>query len=245
MALDGAAPPEIKGLADVRFAQFSDDARRAVVIDFDEPITARQTQEKRTMNFNATPSLGIDQKSVAFAEAAQKRANEKNIPYGQALTEIYADDRAAKRIVQLSEAVAFVPGSVARAEAATELAAERGISFGEALGEVAHLDFADAAPPFVRQDGAKREVLIAAVQEGQVVLNAGTAAGLKVGDVLSVQRLNREITDPATGSSLRKIYLPVGDVQITKLDDLSADAEGTSGGGFKVGDVATVASRGD
>ena len=41
--------------------------------------------------------------------------------------------------------------------------------------------------------------LVAAVDGGQIVLNVGAKAGLKVGDQLNVERVTREIKDPATG----------------------------------------------
>src|SRR6266446_785967 len=41
------------------------------------------------------------------------------------------------------------------------------------------------------------EGLVAAVDGGQVILNVGAKAGVKVGDQLSVERVSREIKDPA------------------------------------------------
>ena len=95
-----------------------------------------------------------------------------------------------------------------------------------------------------RADGMKREILVAAIDNGQVILNAGAAAGLTVGTRLSVHRLDREITDPASTQVIRKTYLPLGEITITKLDDLSADAKGASAEQLKVGDVATVITAG-
>ncbi len=40
--------------------------------------------------------------------------------------------------------------------------------------------------------------LVAAVDGGQIVLNVGAKAGLKVGDQLNVERVSKEIKDPAT-----------------------------------------------
>src|SRR5271157_5134972 len=47
--------------------------------------------------------------------------------------------------------------------------------------------------------------LVAAVEAGQVILNVGTKAGVKVGDELSVERVTKEIKDPATGQVLRRL----------------------------------------
>ena len=51
----------------------------------------------------------------------------------------------------------------------------------------------------------KVEGLVAAVDGGQIVLNVGGKAGLKVGDQLNVERITREIKDPTTGAVIRKM----------------------------------------
>ena len=85
------------------------------------------------------------------------------------------------------------------------------------------------------------EGLVAAVDSGQIVLNVGAKAGLKVGDQLDVLRVTRVIKDPATGQVLRKMTSPVGVVRVTDVDDLSAVCSPVSGADFKVGDsVKTV-----
>src|SRR5580693_730895 len=60
----------------------------------------------------------------------------------------------------------------------------------------------------------KVEGLVAAVDGGQVILNVGAKAGLKVGDQLSVERVSREIKDPATGKVLRRMSTSIGVVKI-------------------------------
>ena len=64
------------------------------------------------------------------------------------------------------------------------------------------------------------EGLVAAVDGGQVVLNVGGKAGLKVGDQLTVQRVTREIKDPATGQVIRRMTSPVGVIRLTDVDDV-------------------------
>jgi curli biogenesis system outer membrane secretion channel CsgG len=87
----------------------------------------------------------------------------------------------------------------------------------------------------------KVEGLVAAVDGGQVVLNVGGKAGLKVGDQLTVQRVTREIKDPATGQVIRRMTSPVGVIKLTDVDDGSAVGTPVSGSDFKVGDaVKTV-----
>jgi len=83
--------------------------------------------------------------------------------------------------------------------------------------------------------------LVAAVDGGQIVLNVGGKAGLKVGDQLNVERVTREIKDPATGQVIRRMASPVGVIRLTDVDDISAVGAPVSGSDFKVGDsVKTV-----
>src|SRR5262249_18166521 len=74
-----------------------------------------------------------------------------------------------------------------------------------------------------------------AVDSGQIILNVGAKAGVKVGDQLNVERVTKEIKDPATGQVLRRLSTPVGVVKVTDVDDVSSIATAVSGTGFKVG----------
>jgi curli biogenesis system outer membrane secretion channel CsgG len=85
--------------------------------------------------------------------------------------------------------------------------------------------------------------LIAAVDNGQIVLNVGAKAGLKVGDQLNVERVSREIKDPSTGQVIRRLSSPVGVVRVTDVDDISAISAPVSGSGFKVGDVVKTVTQ--
>ena len=67
--------------------------------------------------------------------------------------------------------------------------------------------------------------LVAAVDGGQIVLNVGAKNGLKVGDQLSVERVTREIKDPSTGAVIRRLSTPIGVIQVTDVDDISAVAK--------------------
>ncbi len=85
------------------------------------------------------------------------------------------------------------------------------------------------------------EGTVAAVEGDQIVLNVGGKAGIKVGDQFDVQRVSKEIKDPATGAVIRRLSSSVGVVKATDVDDLSAVCAPVSGTGFKVGDkVKTV-----
>ena len=81
------------------------------------------------------------------------------------------------------------------------------------------------------------EGLIAAVDGGQIVLNVGSKAGVKVGDQLVVARVTKEIKDPSTGAVIRRLSTTVGIVQATDVDDTSAVCKAVSGSGFAIGDT--------
>jgi curli biogenesis system outer membrane secretion channel CsgG len=85
--------------------------------------------------------------------------------------------------------------------------------------------------------------LVAAVDGGQVVLNVGAKAGVKVGDELSVERVSKEIKDPATGQVLRRLSSPIGVVKVTDVDDVSSVCTAVSGTGFKVGDAVKTKTQ--
>jgi curli biogenesis system outer membrane secretion channel CsgG len=87
------------------------------------------------------------------------------------------------------------------------------------------------------------EGVIAAVDGGQIVLNVGSKAGVKVGDQLTVNRVTKEIKDPTTGKVLRRLSSPVGVVKITDVDDVSSMATAVSGAGFKVGDAVKTSTQ--
>jgi curli biogenesis system outer membrane secretion channel CsgG len=87
------------------------------------------------------------------------------------------------------------------------------------------------------------EGLVAAVDGGQVVLNVGAKAGLKVGDQLTVQRVTKEIKDPATGQVIRRLASPVGVIRLTDVDAISAVGTPVSGSDFKVGDAVKTVTQ--
>lgn len=76
-----------------------------------------------------------------------------------------------------------------------------------------------------------------AAADGTIVVNVGSAGGVKVGDVLQIKRVSRKITDPATGKVLRQIEDTVGQVKVTEVDAQSAVGKFTGSGQPKVGDV--------
>lgn len=89
----------------------------------------------------------------------------------------------------------------------------------------------------------KVEGLVAAVDGGQIILNVGGRAGLKVGDQLSVERVTKEIKDPATGQVLRRMSSQVAVIKLTDVDDISAVGTIVSGSGVKVGDACKTVTQ--
>ncbi|MBI3669022.1 MAG: curli production assembly protein CsgG [Acidobacteria bacterium] len=87
------------------------------------------------------------------------------------------------------------------------------------------------------------EGLVAAVDAGSVVLNVGAKAGLKAGDQLSIERVTREIKDPATGKVIRRMSSKIGVIEVTEVDDVSTVCKIVSGSGFKVGDLAKTVTQ--
>jgi curli biogenesis system outer membrane secretion channel CsgG len=87
------------------------------------------------------------------------------------------------------------------------------------------------------------EGLIAAVDGGQIILNVGAKAGVKVGDQLNVERVSKEIKDPSTGKVIRRISTSVGVVKVTDVDDISAVATTVTGTGFKTGDAVKTVTQ--
>jgi curli biogenesis system outer membrane secretion channel CsgG len=81
------------------------------------------------------------------------------------------------------------------------------------------------------------EGLVAAVDGGQIILNVGARAGVKVGDQLTVMRVTREIKDPATGAVIRRLSSNIGVVKATDVDDGSSVCVPVSGTDFKTGDA--------
>ncbi len=85
--------------------------------------------------------------------------------------------------------------------------------------------------------------MLAFVDRNGVVVNVGKKAGLKSGDTLSVERVTREIKDPSTGAVIRRMTSQVGTIEITDVDEGSAEAKIVSGSGFKVGDMVKTVTQ--
>jgi curli biogenesis system outer membrane secretion channel CsgG len=81
------------------------------------------------------------------------------------------------------------------------------------------------------------EGLVADVDGNILILNVGSSVGLKAGDKLNVERVVREVRDPASGRVIRAISETVGVVTLTDVDASSSVANFAGNGAPKVGDV--------
>ena len=85
--------------------------------------------------------------------------------------------------------------------------------------------------------------IVAAVDKGSVILNIGSRAGLKVGDQLNVERVTREIKDPATGNVIRRLSSTIGTVTVSDVDEQSAVCTIVTGVGYKEGDIVKTVTQ--
>jgi hypothetical protein len=117
------------------------------------------------------------------------------------------------------------------------------------LGEAVKAAVEDMSSEVIAADDRLRvrqvvvEGMVAFVEAGTVVLNVGAGAGLKVGDQLSIERVTREIKDPATGAVIRRMTSKIGVVEVTELDEISAVCRIMTGAEFQVGDAARTVTQ--
>jgi curli biogenesis system outer membrane secretion channel CsgG len=83
--------------------------------------------------------------------------------------------------------------------------------------------------------------LVADVAGSVVILNKGSQDGFQVGMTIAIERVTREVKDPATGQVIRTVTAPVGRIELTSVDARSSEGRVVSGSGMKVGDRASVA----
>jgi curli biogenesis system outer membrane secretion channel CsgG len=95
----------------------------------------------------------------------------------------------------------------------------------------------DAKAPNLPHTTVQIDGLVADATGNTVVINVGSKNGIKVGDHLAVTRVTRVIKDPVTGKPLRSVADPVGQIQITSVDEGSAVGTFTGSGQPKVGDA--------
>lgn len=79
--------------------------------------------------------------------------------------------------------------------------------------------------------------LVADATGNTLIINVGSKAGVKIGDVLEVSRPVRTVKDPTTGKVLKTIADKIGDATVTQVDEDSATASFAGAGAAKVGDA--------
>jgi curli biogenesis system outer membrane secretion channel CsgG len=80
--------------------------------------------------------------------------------------------------------------------------------------------------------------LVADVAGSSVIINKGSSDGFRVGMTLSIERVTREVKDPATGQVIRTVTSPVGQIELTSVDGRSSEGRVVSGNGMQIGDRA-------
>lgn len=85
---------------------------------------------------------------------------------------------------------------------------------------------------------AEYQGLVADVSGNVLILNIGSKAGVRVGDILEISRAVRTVKDPATGKVLKTVTNRIGDGTVTEVDPDSATVNFVGSGPAKVGDVA-------
>jgi len=89
-----------------------------------------------------------------------------------------------------------------------------------------------SAPPAPPVNG-----LVADASSGDIIINVGSGAGVRVGDKLAVTRVVRTVRDPVSGKVLRTIDSPVGMLTITSVDAGSSVGKFDGAGTPKIGDT--------
>ena len=84
---------------------------------------------------------------------------------------------------------------------------------------------------------------VAQVRGGQLYVNAGAEGGLKVGDVLRIERVVDKIVDPSTGALLGVDKAEIGEAVVSSVQAQFAVATFQTAGTPQIGDVITLAAR--
>lgn len=109
------------------------------------------------------------------------------------------------------------------------------IAVDEVVGELNSASDKLAALPAVLPNV---DALVADVAGNTIILNKGAEAGYREGMKVAIERVAREVKDPATGEVIRRVTQPIGFVELTDVDGASSVGQVVSGTGFKIGDVA-------
>ncbi len=97
-----------------------------------------------------------------------------------------------------------------------------------------------AAPGSPASAASPVSAVVADVDGNTVILNRGSRDGFQAGMVVSIERVDREVTDPNTGRVLRTITTSAGRVELTDVDSGSSIGTIVQGTGIQVGDRAVI-----
>lgn len=87
-------------------------------------------------------------------------------------------------------------------------------------------------------DSTSQDVGVVAYVGAQgIIINAGSQAGLKVGNHLSVERLTDVVKDPISGKIIKALTSTIGELEIKEIDAASSTGIMISGGSPQVGDL--------
>jgi hypothetical protein len=113
-----------------------------------------------------------------------------------------------------------------------------GAAVNKATSDVAHtLDQKAASLPTAPVQVVKIDGVVADVSpDGTVIINVGSKDGVKVGDLLAINRKIRDVKDPTSGRVIRSVVDAIGTLTITEVDEASAVGKFSGGGAAKVGD---------
>lgn len=130
-----------------------------------------------------------------------------------------------------------------------------GVNFGSSdfqetiLGEAVRLATEQLSAELVADSGRIElrqivvEGLVAAVDDGIVILNVGSDAGVSVGDRMAIERVTREIRDPVTDEILRRLSAAVGTIELIDVDAVSSIGRILAGTEFQIGDLAKTVTN--
>jgi curli biogenesis system outer membrane secretion channel CsgG len=91
----------------------------------------------------------------------------------------------------------------------------------------------------LHEESVKIDGLVADASGNTITVNVGSRGGVHKGDRLAITRVSRVIKDPATGKTLRTVEEPIGEIQITSVDETYAVGSFSGAGQPKAGDTVT------
>jgi hypothetical protein len=81
---------------------------------------------------------------------------------------------------------------------------------------------------------------ISNIDKKQVTLNKGSEVGLKVGMLLNINRIVRQVKEPETGKTLKIVTEKVGKIRITHVTKKSSVGEIITGNSLIIGDIVQL-----